>query len=78
MSDKAAKPAGKLAGVTSFGINDDADCITTPPREVPDQAKAGAAALGFVSDKPAAPSPRAGRAGRAQTHLPAVALSRPL
>ena len=58
MSDKATKPAGKLAGVTSFGIDDDSDYIVPPAREVRDQAKAGAAALGFVSDKlAAAPSP---------------------
>lgn len=71
MSDKPAKPAGKLAGVTSFGIDDDADYIAPPARAVRDQAKAGAAALGFVSDKPAAaPAPTARKRTRQPSRYP--------
>ena len=54
MTDKSAKPGPRLVGVTSFG-GDDTDYIAPPPREVRDQAKAGGEAIGFVSDKPAAP-----------------------
>lgn len=59
MSDKADKPAPRLAGVTSFGADDDDDYIAPPPREVREKAKAGGEAIGFVSDKPAAPPQRA-------------------
>jgi hypothetical protein len=52
MNDKAAKPAARLAGVTSFGL-DDNDYIAPPPREIRDMAKAGGELLGFQSDKPA-------------------------
>lgn len=52
MNDKAAKPAARLAGVTSFGL-DDNDYIAPPPREIRDKAKAGGEQLGFQSDKPA-------------------------
>jgi hypothetical protein len=52
MSEKAAKPASRLAGVTSFGM-DDSDYIAPPPREIRDKAKAGGELLGFQSDKPA-------------------------
>lgn len=51
MNDKTAKPAAKLAGVTSFGL-DDSDYIAPPPREIRDKAKAGGELLGFQSDKP--------------------------
>lgn len=51
MTDKAAKPAPRLAGVTSFG-DEDVDYIAPPPREIREQAKAGGEAIGFVSDKP--------------------------
>lgn len=54
MNDKAAKPASRLAGVTSFGL-DDGDYIAPPPRDIRDKAKAGGELLGFQSDKPAAP-----------------------
>lgn len=54
MSDKAAKPGGRLAGVTSFG-GDDGDYIAPPPREVRDKAKQDGEQLGFISDKPALP-----------------------
>lgn len=54
MNGKAEKPAAKLAGVTSFGI-DDSDYIAPPPREVREKAKAGGELLGFQSDKPAQP-----------------------
>ena len=57
MTDKATKPAPRLAGVTSFG-DDDADYIAPPPREVRDQAKAGGEAIGFVSDRPASAAAR--------------------
>ena len=60
MTDKATKPTPRLAGATSFGSDDDDDYIPPPPREVREQAKAGGAALGFVSDKPAVPAPRPG------------------
>ena len=53
MSDKAAKPGGRLAGVTSFG-GDDGDYIAPPPREVRDKAKQDGEQLGFISDKPEA------------------------
>ena len=53
MSDKAIKPSPQLAGVTSFGGDDDVDYIAPPPREVRENAKAGGEAIGFVSDKPA-------------------------
>lgn len=56
MSDKQAKPAPRLVGVTSFG-GEDADYIAPPPREIRDQAKAGGAAIGFVSDKRETPAP---------------------
>ena len=52
MTEKATKPAARLAGVTSFGL-DDSDYIAPPPREIRDQAKAGGELLGFQSDKPA-------------------------
>ncbi len=59
MSEKATKPAPRLAGVTSFGDDDgDVDYIAPPPREIRDQAKAGGEAIGFVSDKPVTPAPR--------------------
>ena len=59
MSDKATKPAPRLAGATSFGADDDdPDYIALPPREVREKAKAGGAAIGFVSDKAAATAPR--------------------
>ena len=59
MSDNVTKPAPSLAGATSFGgDDDDVDYIAPPPREVREKAKAGGAAIGFVSDKPAAPVSR--------------------
>ena len=58
MSDKAIKPSPQLAGVTSFGGDDDADYIAPPPREVREMAKAGGAAIGFVSDKAVTPPRR--------------------
>ncbi len=57
MTDKATKPAPRLAGVTSFG-DDDVDYIAPPPREIREQARAGGEAIGFVSDKPATPATR--------------------
>jgi hypothetical protein len=54
MNDKTSKPAARLAGVTSFGL-DDSDYIAPPPREIRDQAKAGGELLGFQSDKPTQP-----------------------
>lgn len=74
MSDKPVKPVGKLAGVTSFGGDDDADYIAPPAREVRDQAKAVAAALGFVSDKapaaPPAPAPTVRKRTRQPSQYP--------
>ncbi|PZU05989.1 hypothetical protein [Sphingomonas sp.] len=58
MTDKPGKPAPRLAGVTNFG-DDDADYIAPPPRAVREQARAGGEAIGFVSDRPAAPAARA-------------------
>lgn len=54
MSENGAKPAPRLAGVTSFGADDNDGYIAPPPREVREQAKAGGEAIGFVSDKPIA------------------------
>ena len=59
MSDKTTKPAPRLAGVTSFGMDEDDDYIAPPPRDVREKAKAGGEAIGFVSDKPAAAPARA-------------------
>ena len=72
MSDKNAKPAPRLAGVTSFGADDDADYIAPPAREVRDQAKAGAVALGFVSDKGTPPeaAPATRRRARQPSQYP--------
>lgn len=69
MTDKPHKPSGRLAGVTSFGGDDDDDYIAPPARAVRDQAKAVAAALGFVSDKPA-PAPAPAPAVRKRTRQP--------
>lgn len=56
MTENAAKPAPRLVGVTSFGVDEDDDYIAPPPREVREKAKAGGEAIGFVSDKPS-PAP---------------------
>lgn len=67
MSRQPTKGAPQLAGVTSFGA-DDTDYIAPPTREIREQAKAGAAALGFVSDKPPQPAePIAAEAAPAPT-----------
>lgn len=59
MKDNLTKAAPRLAGATSFGADDDdPDYIAPPPREVRERAKAGGAAIGFISDKPAAPVTR--------------------
>jgi len=70
MTDKTAKPATRLAGVTSFGI-DDSDYIAPPPREVREKAKAGGELLGFQSDKPTqSPKPEAPVASKKRPRQP--------
>lgn len=64
MTKKPQPAAPRLAGVTSFGGDD--DYIAPPPRDVREQAKAGNEAIGFVSDKPAPnPAPIAAEASPA-------------
>lgn len=58
MTDKGTKGTQRLSGVTSFAIADD-DYIAPPPREIREHARAGNAALGFLSDKPGAAAEQA-------------------
>lgn len=57
MNPKPTATPSKLAGITSFS-DDNSGYIAPPPREVREQARADAAEIGFVSDKPTtAPKP---------------------
>lgn len=58
MTATSEKPTTKLAGVTSFGL-DDNDYIAPPAREVREKAKAGGELLGFASDRPTQTEPPA-------------------
>lgn len=72
MTDRASSEP-RMTGITSFADDDDGpDYIAPPSREVREQAKAGGAALGFVSDKAlsSVPEPAPKKRGRAPSQYP--------